>query len=185
MKRVVNTLFVCFLASFLLGVSAPVSLINEGQLIRRVYLDFLGIPPTPKELNWYLSYNKPEPLKRVVNDLVQDNGALKDFLLSPDYKNQDKTPLPPATLDLIVKYQSGMINNPIEEADKKLVVISLLAAEDDINPLDYMAECLMGRVTTAGEETELQKIIKKYPSEEEGYLEALKKIKTFPDFLNK
>lgn len=185
MRGIVNTLFICILASLLLGVSASEPSIKEGQLIRRVYLDFLGIPPTPKELNWYLIYNKPDPFKRVVNDIVHGNECLKNFLLSSEYKNRVQMPLSPLTLDLIVKYQSGMIKNSLGEADKRLVVISLKEAEDDLNPLDFMSECLMGRATTAQEETELQKIIKKYPTEEEGYLEALKKIKTFPDFLNK
>lgn len=185
MRRSVNSLFICILASLLLSVSAAEESLKEGQLIRRVYLDLLGIPPTPKELNWYLTYNKPDPLKRAVNDIVQNNESLKEFLLSEDYKKKPLIPLSSLTLDLIVKYQSGMLKNSLEEADRKLVDISLKVVEDDLNPLDFMAECLIGRVTTAQEETELLKIIKKYPSEEEGYLEALKIIKTFPDFLNK
>jgi hypothetical protein len=193
MKGFVNTLFVFVLLYFVFCVSVAESTIKElkeGQLIRRVYLDLLGVPPSSKELNWYLMYNS-DPYQIAVNTIVPTNitPTLRSFIfstvLSEAYKKQIQTPLEPRILELIVKYQCGMLEASTEEANKKLVEISLKAIEDDLNPLDYMAENLLGRITTAQEETELLKIIKKYPSEQEGYLEALKKMKSFPDFLNK
>jgi hypothetical protein len=186
MRNLVNTLFALVLVCFV-SASEPISKeLKEGQLIRRVYLDLLGVPPSSKELDWYLSYNT-NPYNEAVKTIapININPSYKDFILSDDYKKQIQTPLPPSTLELIIKYQAGMLRAPLIEADKRLVDISLKAAENDLNPLDFMAENLMGRITTAQEETELQKIIKKYPTEEEGYLEALKKMKTFSDFLNK
>lgn len=160
--------------------------LKEGQLIRRLYLDLLDVPPTSAELEWYLTYNK-EGYKAAVDKIVTPNfpPSVKQSVLSNEYRLAPQRPIPQKTLEKIIRYQSGSPWVSLEEANKRFVVISLKAAENDINPLDYMAENLMGRITNAQEETELAKIIKKYPSEQEGYRAALEEIKTYPDFLNK
>jgi len=170
--------------------NSPTEPLKEGQLIRRVYLDLLGIPPTSSELNWYLTYNRNgyevavKTIRSKYLPLFLSDEDVERFL-SNSYKQSPQVLMPQNILDGIIRYQSGSFKNSPEEADKKFVTISLKAIEDDINPLDFMAENLMGRITTAQEENELQKIIKKYPSEYEGYLEALKKIKTYKDFTHK
>jgi hypothetical protein len=181
-----------FLVFLFLLVSIPVSAkdLKEGQLIRRVYLDVYGFPPTSSELDWYLTYNKNGYELAVDFVLIKNltpniQNLLKKFLLSSSYKSEPQTAISSVVCENIIKYQSGNLHISLIEAEKRFVKLSISNSENDINPLDYMAESLMGRVTTAEEETELVKIIKRYPSEEEGYLAALQQIKTYKDFLCK
>ncbi|MFH1299553.1 MAG: DUF1553 domain-containing protein [Planctomycetota bacterium] len=43
---------------------------DKATLLRRVYLDLIGLPPTPAELHAFLSDPKPDAYQRVVEDLL-------------------------------------------------------------------------------------------------------------------
>lgn len=169
----------------------PFYFIKEGQLIRRAYLDVWGVPPSLHELNWYLTYNQ-NSYETAVNDLLKKDSSsprvkdlAKNFLLSIEYKTRPLKPLTMEEMSFIVRYQGGDLSSSLLEADKRLVRNSILNKENGIDPIDYLAELLMARSTSASEETFLTKIIKKYPSDEEGYLAALQVMKTFKDFTHK
>jgi len=172
---------------------AEVVKIKETQLIRRAYLDVLNVPPSVKELEWYQVYNTngyevavDTILSRPPNFLIPSlKNTIRDFLLSLKYRTKEPVLLTLEQRDFIVKYQSGGRTN-IEDADKQLILNAIASNEPGVmEPMDYLAECLLGRDTTAVEATHLNKILKRYPSEEEGYLEVLKEIKTFKDFYTK
>lgn len=167
--------------------------VKESQLIRRVYLDVLNVPPSIKELEWYEVYNTngyvlavEYVLNNKSNVLIPSfKKILKEFLLSQEYKLKEFTPLSLEQRDIIIKYQSGIWTSE-EEANKKLVLDAIISNEPGVmDPIDYLAECLMGRDTSAEEATLLNKILKRYPSEEEGYLMVLEELKTFKDFYTK
>ncbi|WP_417390394.1 DUF1549 domain-containing protein [Gimesia sp.] len=43
---------------------------DQATLLRRVYLDLIGLPPTPAELDAYLSDTRPDAWNRVIEDLL-------------------------------------------------------------------------------------------------------------------
>ena len=48
----------------------PVGPANRGTLIRRVYFDLLGLPPTPAQLDAALADSSPDAFERLVNELL-------------------------------------------------------------------------------------------------------------------
>lgn len=48
----------------------PVASADRGTLLRRVYLDLIGIPPTPEELNAFLADSSPDAYEKVVDKLL-------------------------------------------------------------------------------------------------------------------
>lgn len=43
---------------------------DKSTLLRRVYLDLIGLPPTPKELNAFLNDTNPDAYERAIEDLL-------------------------------------------------------------------------------------------------------------------
>ncbi len=43
---------------------------SKETLLRRVYLDLIGLPPTPEEQAAFLSDTRPDAYERVVDDLL-------------------------------------------------------------------------------------------------------------------
>ncbi len=48
----------------------PAPLAERRTLLRRVYLDLIGLPPTPEELHHFLNDSSPFAFERVVDDLL-------------------------------------------------------------------------------------------------------------------
>jgi hypothetical protein len=48
----------------------PVAFADKRTLLRRVYLDLIGLPPTPEEMNAYLADNSKDAYERVVDKLL-------------------------------------------------------------------------------------------------------------------
>jgi hypothetical protein len=160
---------------------------RESHLIRRAYLDILGVPPSLKEMEWYTVYN-PEPYASAVGWLTnsQEKGGYKDILLSDEYKSKPPSKLSAVELETLIKYQSGNLKLSIEEACLKIVSDARTVGEDSpTDVIDYIAECLMNRSTTLEEINFLLNVYKKYPSEDEGYLKVLEEILKFKDCYTK
>ncbi len=49
---------------------SPAGPADRATLLRRVYLDLIGLPPTPAELDAYLADGRPDAYERVVDDLL-------------------------------------------------------------------------------------------------------------------
>lgn len=193
MRNMMSVLWV----SFLLICSSPT--MGEGnnqgkdsRLIRKMFLDVLGVPPTPPELDWYLVYNSNSYIKAVETVTDKYASPLKNLLytvlISSSYKESGRVLLSNDEKEMIIKYQSGMKNFSLTEAENRLVELSIINRDNGevvTEPLDFLATNLMARNTTLEEENFLSKIVKKYPSEKEGYLKALKIMETYEDFLYK
>jgi hypothetical protein len=160
---------------------------EEARLIRKLFLDIKRVPPTPNELDWYLTYN-PKPYNTAVDWIIGNTNTqlTKEFLLSENYKKAPLEYLSQPMLDYIIKYQSGSINTTIDQANKQLVKVSIAGGEDNVtDTIDYMSVCLTARSTDVKEINELTKIFKSRSSEEEGYLAVLDEIKTYKDYKTK
>ena len=113
--------------------------LKEPQLIRRVFLDILGVPPTVEELEWFLVYNKnsyqtavEEVLNRPqtpLNHLVPAiKKLIKGVLLSDQYKLKERQFLSPSERNFILYYQSNVYGD-IDKADKQLVLNAMAMGE--------------------------------------------------------
>ncbi len=49
---------------------APNPTVSKPQLLRRVYLDLIGLPPTPEEVDTFIKDNSPEALATIVDKLL-------------------------------------------------------------------------------------------------------------------
>ena len=156
---------------------------KEGQLIRRIFLIELGIPPTVEELDWYLTYNE-EPYIQAVAWVLDQNCGLKNKenlklkYLSSEFKTNYTEKLSIEYRNYILKYQAGCLLTDTEYAKKKLIEIAKIIQNDNVTDvIDYMSEALTGRLTNLEEINTYLKIYKKYPaSEDTGYLEILNLI---------
>jgi len=168
--------------------------LRESQLIRRVYLDVLGFPPSPKELDWYLTYNS-KSYETAVDWVINSHGAyfqnldpveMKRYLCSIEYKTTPQIKIIPFQLEMIIKYQCGDLSLSLNDAKIKLTKDAVGFGEGNVlDTIDYIAESLMARVSHAEEATSLLKIYKKYPSEAEGYFNVVSEIMTYKDYLYK
>lgn len=52
---------------------APVAVVDDRTFARRVYLDVIGVLPTPIELQTFLADDQPEKRARLVDTLLADN----------------------------------------------------------------------------------------------------------------
>src|SRR4029077_14200657 len=48
----------------------PVAATDRRTLLRRVYLDLIGLPPTPEEMNAFLADNTKDAYEKVVDKLL-------------------------------------------------------------------------------------------------------------------
>lgn len=146
-----------------------ISLADDSYLIRRAYIDILGIVPTIPEIEWYCVYNK-NGYELAVKWLI-DNSILKltkdqakTKFLSDVYKKQDKRKLSKEELDKILIYVSGLKDKPVTPENVNLACIKIikdaLNPELEIGPMDYMSNILMCRSLKINEENELNKILK-------------------------
>jgi mono/diheme cytochrome c family protein len=155
---------------------APGKAADQATLLRRVYLDLIGIPPTPEETKRYLSDSRPDAYRRVVDRL----------LASPEYGQRFARPW----LDLarysdtngyekdrprtIWPYRDWVINAINEDKPFDAFTIEQLAGdmlpdatrqqriatgfhrntmlneEGGIDPLEYRFYALVDRVATTG-----------------------------------
>jgi hypothetical protein len=169
---------------------------DEAYLIRRAYLDILGVVPTISELEWYCEHNNDGYNKAV--DYLLGSSAMRlvgdaevarkrAFLMSSNYKQGAKVLLPNGKLDEIIKY---LVNYSGDTAKaKELFIRYARAYEDgDLDAIDRMALQLMGRVTTVNEANSLLRVLRcgvETLGEGEGWKNALEQLLLFDDVRNK
>jgi len=174
---------------------------DESYLIRRAYLDVLGVVPTINELEWYCVYNTDSyekavawlltrPIIRCING--EDVAKKKVLLLSKSYREQGKTLLPEGKLEDIIYYLAGYDGPRSEESLKnaklQLISFSRVYEDGDMQALDRLAVSLMGRETSVDETNHLLRILKcglDVVSEEESWLNTLEQLLTFEDVTHK
>lgn len=176
MKKLVLAMLVCVTTCY-------ACFADDSRLIRRLYIDSLGMPPTPEELDWYTMYNKEKGYSLAV-DWVTANSSnkLKGYYMSEDYKNKKATEIPQDILDSIVKYQVGSTCLTTRAAETQLIKNGTAIYTDTLDVIDYFCLCMMSRVTHIDEANLLIRVFKGFKSEEEGYREVIGLIKEFRDF---
>jgi len=158
-------------------------LADDSRLIRRLYLDSLGMPPTPEEIDWYMTYNKNRSYSVAVEWVTANSdNKLKEYYMSEDYKNKKNIEITQDVLDSIIKYQVGSTCLSVKAAETQLIKNGTAMYTDPLEAIDYFCMCMMSRVTHVDEANLLMRVFKAFKSEEEGYREVIGLIKEFRDF---
>lgn len=172
---------------------------NDSLIIRRAYLDTVGVVPTVTEIEWYCIYNK-NSYETAVDWLINNHpdykwnipkDQAKIFLMSDTYKHQPKRPLSQEELNKILLYVSGYKNYPVTEENIKKASLQLVknALNPDLqnyDPLDYIANCLMSRSTNTMEANLIAEILRQSKkSETDTWLCVLDKLLKFEDVATK
>ena len=179
MKKLLLTVVVCVVACYS-------SLGDDSRIIRRLYLDTVGVPPTIEELEWYTVYNDDGyslAVEYVINKTA--DAELKNFYLSAAYKTSSDTLIAEDVLNKIIKYQIGKLDVTSAQADEELIRLGELQYTAAADVVDYFSYCLMSRSTTLEETNKLLNIFRKAKTEKDGYKDILSCMKTFKDYLYK
>ena len=157
---------------------------DDSRLIRRLYLDSIGMPPTIEEIEWYISYNTTKGYELAVNWVLTKHGdeKLKSYYLSESYKQMTPTAIPQETLDNIIKYQVGKLYLTNQQADNEIIRLGTDQYTDPLDVIDYFAMCMMSRVTHLDEANLLLRVFRSFKNEKEGYREVISLMKDFRDY---
>ena len=188
----------CFLLVVLFNTSNASDKLDEPYLIRRAYLDTLGVIPTTQEIEWYCVYNR-NGYNLAIDWLLASekyNWILprhysRILLLSSEYRELSKMKL---TKDQVYKnllYVTGgdIINiteNSIKEASIKLINNAVLSSSNEGEVIDYMCESLMSRSSNLEEINKLNKIVKESTkNEDDMWMDVLQEIMELEDVNSK
>jgi hypothetical protein len=168
---------------------------DESYIIRRVYLDVLGVVPLPHEIDWYCVYND-NGYSLAVEWVLSRHMSVDDIrktLVSHNYKKFKKMPLSREQLNKQLCYIAGEEYSgdyaSVIQARGKLIKYALEATDSDVDALDYLAYQLMSRVTTMAEANYLKSKLKDYKlsakTEKLAWENVLDELLNFEDVRNR
>ena len=160
------------------------SLGDDSRIIRRLYLDTIGMPPTIEELDWYSTYNKVKGYEMAVDWVLTKTGdvGFRKFYLSEIYKTRPQSEIPQTILDSIIKYQVGKLYLTDEQAIDELIKLGDLQFSTPLDIIDYFSVNMMARVTHIDEANLLLRVFRSFKNEKEGYREVISLMKDFRDY---
>jgi len=161
---------ICFLLALFLNIK-EVNASDNPYVIRRAYIDVLGIVPTQQEIEWYCVYNTDGYILAVDWLLTCEkhkwtipNEYSRIFLLSSEYKNSPKMRIPKQQVHKHLLYVTGseMVVSPenVKKASIRLVESAIACSNGDGEIIDYMCESMMSRSSNLEEINKLSKIVK-------------------------
>lgn len=173
---------------------------DESFLIRRAYIDVIGVVPTAEEIDWYCVYSR-NGYEMAVDWLLKhpnyswdhvSKEQAKKILLSEEYKSFRKMPLSKDKLNKIILYIVGssekITDDSVKNASLKLIEEAKNSSNNDLEAIDYIAYKLMSRVTNMDEANYLNKFLKeklKIKSEKEAWLDVFDQILHLQDVRNR
>ena len=199
MKRTICILLLFLLLS--LSDLFPGDYRDDSYIIRRAYIDVLGIVPTIDELDWYCVYNKDGygiAIEWLINRPgaklkdVTDKEKLRLVLVSEKYKKETGSVVSRKKLDEIICYLAGVAGETsielVSKAKLQFIANARAAQDGDLDAIDRMALQLMSRVTSVDEANHLLRILRcglETVSEERAWLNILEQLLTFEDVIHK
>lgn len=151
---------------------------DDSYIIRRIYLDVLGVVPLPHEIDWYCVYNDngynmalewvlASPRDKWTQGWkhmsIED---IRKTLVSHNYKHFKKMPLSREQLHKQLCYIAGEEYTGdyavVIKARSKLIKYALEATDSDVDAIDHLAYQLMSRVTNMSEANYLKGKLKDY-----------------------
>jgi hypothetical protein len=186
-------LTLCIICMFLIGGAFAKE--DESYLIRRAYVDVLGVVPTAEEIDWFCVYNK-NSYEIAVDWILQHpsykwdeiKGDARTYLHSDLYKTLKKMPISKKRMEDIILYVAGDTHKATEEnvqkSKKKIINNAINSSLDDLEAIDYICYRLMSRVTHLDEANYLSKKLKelkKTKSQDESWLDLFNEILSLED----
>lgn len=166
---------------------------DESFLIKRVYLDTIGIIPTQEEIEWYCVYNT-NGYELAVNWVIASKKYkwnipreyAKEILLSTEYKTFPKRKITKEQVYLNLLFVTGkqlsLTHESIRLASLSLINNAIICSNGESEIIDYMANCLMCRTTNLEEINRLLKIYKgSSKTETEAWMDVLNEILELED----
>ena len=188
----------CFLLALLM--LAPIKITakeSDSFVIRRAYIDVIGVVPTTQEIEWYCVYNN-DGYNLALDWLMNHkdygcNGHIvytKEFLMSTEYKNSPKVKIEKKQVYKNLLYVTGIKEelslDSISKAQTRLIQNAIACGDGDTEVIDYMCNALMSRDSNLKEANELTKIIKESKKNElDTWRDVLNVILRFDDVNSK
>ena len=188
---------ICFLLALLMISMKVNAKDNDALLIRRAYLDTIGIVPTSQEIEWYCVYNN-NGYEVALDWLIKHHEYgrhshviyTKEYLMSKEYKNAPKAKIGKKQVYKNLLYVTGtneeLSLDSISKALSRLIQYAIASSNGDTEVIDYMCEALMSRSSNLEEINKLTKIIKDSKKNEfDTWIDVLNEILTFEDVNSK
>ena len=187
---------ICFLLALFLNIK-EVNASDNPYLIRRAYIDVLGVVPTSQEIEWYCVYNTNGYTLAIDWLLACEkhkwnipNEYSRIFLLSSEYKNSPKMRIPKQQVYKNLLYVTGsplvVSTENVKKASLKLVENAIACGSNETEVIDYMCDALMSRASNLKENDKLSKIVKESPKKEEDmWMDVLNEIMSLEDVNSK
>lgn len=167
---------------------------SEVKLIRRAYLDVIGVVPTVDEIEWYTVYNN-NGYDLAVNYLTANKhykwtvsrAVAREILISSDYASIPATKLTEAQITSIVCYVIGKKVGEITliDAKRQLIENARLCSINDSEMIDYICNALMSRDSNLEEINMLTKYLNAHENDKDVWINIINQIIQFDDFLLK
>ena len=166
---------------------------NDSFIIRRAYLDVLGVVPTIEEIEWYCVYNTNGYTLAIdwlltceKHKWIIPKECSRILLLSSEYKNSPKMRIPKQQVYKNLLYVTGseMVVSPenVKKASLKLVESAIACGNGDTEIIDYMCESMMSRSSNLEENNKLSKIVKDSSKpEKDTWMDVLREILELED----
>ena len=168
---------------------------DESRLIRKLYLDTIGILPTIEEIEWYVVYNDNGydlAVKYVLNHpkmnyMIIPKNELILLFNSKQYKTLSKCYLTQEELIHNIYYVSGCEKTQDLNYVKLKIVQDALRFDTQLDILDYMANLFMCRTTTVDEANKLLKIYRENEilEDQERWILVLEELLKMEDVITK
>jgi hypothetical protein len=167
---------ICFLLALFLNVK-EVTASDNPYIIRRAYIDVLGVVPTSQEIEWYCVYNTNGYTLAIdwllaceKHKWIIPNEYSRIFLLSSEYKNSPKMRIPKQQVYKNLLYVTGtplvVSTENVKKASIKLVEHAIACSNGETEIIDYMCDALMSRGSNLDENNRLSKIVRESSKEE-------------------
>lgn len=165
--------------------------LEEIKLIRRAYIDVVGVLPTVAEMEWFTVYTKGG-YEMAVNFLIQkkslkEQEQLKCRLLSNDYKKDNTRLLSIEEIMSIFLYLSGKKLGDISfsQAKQHLADNAVLCSSSTTEAIEYLCNALLCRDCNLQEANIIEKYIRDSNDSKDMWLSVIDIITNFDAFKHK
>ena len=170
---------------------------DDSFIIRRAYIDVIGVVPTIEEIEWYCVYNT-NGYEKAIDYLVNHKNYIweapketsKSLLLSDKYRTTPKSKIEKTQVYKNLCFTTGVgfeiSPEKVSAARLKLVQSAMVCGDGETEIIDFMCLTLMSRTSNLEENSKLSKIIKNSKkNEEDTWLDVLDEILEFEDVNSK
>lgn len=165
--------------------------VEDIKLIRRAYLDVVGVLPTVEEVEWYTVYTNGG-YNMAVEFLLKDKpsgikGSLSKWLTSESYKKDNSRQLSLEDTMSVFLFLAGKKKGDVSFSESKQLLAdrAVLCSSSNSETIDYICNALLCRDSNLEEANIIEKYIRNCPSEEGMWLGVVELVITFNAFLYK